>query len=295
MWEIALSERSSFHAYNIGHLSSRAAAPLFVPCTPAAVIRLLGSTGVSIAGSTAVVLGRSDIVGNPVAALLRSRDATVTQCHSRTKNIEQIVSCISCDYQISQLSHAHLQVRQADIVVAAIGQSAFVKGSWVKPGAVVIDVGINFVPGMFLVFAYAPGYLYLRHLDATKKSGQRLVGDVDEDAFAVASHITPVPGGVGPMTVALLMENVYSSAVRLWQKARERKITPLALDIKEKVPSDIEIAMAQTPKPVTQLAKEMGLLPDELESYGKFKAKVELSVLDRLAHRKDGKYIVIAG
>lgn len=97
------------------------------------------------------------------------------------------------------------------------------------------------------------------------------------------------------MTVALLMENVYSSAVRLWQKARERKITPLALDIKEKVPSDIEIAMAQTPKPVTQLAKEMGLLPDELESYGKFKAKVELSVLDRLAHRKDGKYIVIAG
>lgn len=247
-----------FHAYNIGHLSSRAAAPLFVPCTPAAVIRLLESTGVSIAGSSAVVLGRSDIVGNPVAALLRSRDATVTQCHSRTKNIEQIV-------------------RQADIVVAAIGQSAFVKGSWVKPGAVVIDVGINFVP------------------DATKKSGQRLVGDVDEDAFAVASHITPVPGGVGPMTVALLMENVYSSAVRLWQKARERKITPLALDIKEKVPSDIEIAMAQTPKPVTQLAKEMGLLPDELESYGKFKAKVELSVLDRLAHRKDGKYIVIAG
>jgi methylenetetrahydrofolate dehydrogenase (NADP+)/methenyltetrahydrofolate cyclohydrolase/formyltetrahydrofolate synthetase len=97
------------------------------------------------------------------------------------------------------------------------------------------------------------------------------------------------------MTVALLMENVYNSAVRLWQKARERKIKPLALDIKEKVPSDIEIAMAQTPKPVTQLAKEMGLLPDELESYGKFKAKVELSVLDRLGHRKDGKYIVIAG
>src|SRR5258708_1527697 len=153
MWEIALSENegSSFHAYNIGHLSSRAASPLFVPCTPAAVIRLLESTGVSIAGSTAVVLGRSDIVGNPVAALLRSRDATVTQCHSRTKNIEQIVSCISCDYQISQLSHTHLQVRQADIVVAAIGQSAFVKGSWVKPGAVVIDVGINFIPGMYLV------------------------------------------------------------------------------------------------------------------------------------------------
>jgi methylenetetrahydrofolate dehydrogenase (NADP+)/methenyltetrahydrofolate cyclohydrolase/formyltetrahydrofolate synthetase len=295
IWEIILPESPSFHAYNIGHLSSRAASPLFVPCTPAAVIRLLDSTGVSIGGSNAVVLGRSDIVGNPVAALLRSRDATVTQCHSRTKNIEQIVSCIPRNHRISHLSYIYFQVRQADIVVAAIGQSGFVKGSWVKPGAVVIDVGINFVPGMFLVLACDPGYLYEQFLDATKKSGQRLVGDVDEDAFAVASHITPVPGGVGPMTVALLMENVYNSAVRLWQKARERKIKPLALDIKEKVPSDIEIAMAQTPKPVTQLAKEMGLLPDELESYGKFKAKVELSVLDRLGHRKDGKYIVIAG
>jgi methylenetetrahydrofolate dehydrogenase (NADP+)/methenyltetrahydrofolate cyclohydrolase/formyltetrahydrofolate synthetase len=97
------------------------------------------------------------------------------------------------------------------------------------------------------------------------------------------------------MTVALLMENVYSSAVRLWEKARSRKVKPLAIDVQEKVPSDIEIAMAQTPKPVTQLAKEIGLLPDELESYGKFKAKVELSVLNRLAHRKDGKYIVVAG
>lgn len=97
------------------------------------------------------------------------------------------------------------------------------------------------------------------------------------------------------MTVALLMENIYNSAIRLWEKARSRKIKPLILDIKEKVPSDIEIAMAQTPKPVAQLANEMGLLPDELESYGKYKAKVELSVLDRLAHRKDGKYIVISG
>jgi len=139
-------------------------------------------------------------------------------------------------------------------------------------------------------------HLHNNILDATKKSGQRLVGDVDYDAaFAVASHITPVPGGVGPMTVALLMENIYNSAVRLWEQARCRKIKPLVLDIKAKVPSDIEIAMAQTPKPVVQLASEMGLLPDELESYGKYKAKVELSVLDRLAHRKDGKYIVISG
>lgn len=97
------------------------------------------------------------------------------------------------------------------------------------------------------------------------------------------------------MTVAILMENTLKSAERLWEISRERKIKPLPLTLLEKVPSDIEIAMAQTPKPVTQLAQEIGLLPDELESYGKYKAKVELSVLERLAHRTDGKYIVIAG
>ncbi|KAF8844963.1 FTHFS-domain-containing protein [Paxillus ammoniavirescens] len=248
-----------FHAYNIGLLSSRASSPFFTPCTPAAVIRLLESTGVPISGANAVVLGRSDIVGNPVVALLRNQDATVTQCHSRTKNLEQIV-------------------KQADIVVVAIGRAEFVKGSWIKPGAVVIDVGINAIP------------------DSTKKSGQRLVGDVDyAEAALHASHITPVPGGVGPMTVALLMENVATSALRFFEQTRARKVKPLPLDIKAKVPSDIEIAMAQTPKPVVQLAQEIGLLPDELESYGKYKAKVELSVLDRLARRKDGKYIVIAG
>jgi methylenetetrahydrofolate dehydrogenase (NADP+)/methenyltetrahydrofolate cyclohydrolase/formyltetrahydrofolate synthetase len=97
------------------------------------------------------------------------------------------------------------------------------------------------------------------------------------------------------MTVAMLMYNTLQSAERLWEQSRERKVRPLKLNVEAKVPSDIEIAMAQTPKPVTQLAKEIGLLPDELESYGKYKAKVELSVLDRLAHRKDGKYIVVSG
>ncbi|EIM90025.1 FTHFS-domain-containing protein [Stereum hirsutum FP-91666 SS1] len=248
-----------FHAYNIGHLSSRASVPLFTPCTPAGVIRLLESTGVPISGAHAVVLGRSDIVGSPVAAMLRNKDATVTQCHSRTKNLSEIV-------------------KTADIVVSAIGKAEFVQGSWLKPGAVVIDVGTNYIP------------------DATKKSGQRLVGDVDfASASNVASHITPVPGGVGPMTVAQLMENTLKSAERLWDLSRSRKVKPLALNILENVPSDIEIAMAQTPKPVTQLAQEMGLLPDELESYGKYKAKVELSVLERLKHRKDGKYVVVAG
>ncbi|KAF8350705.1 tetrahydrofolate dehydrogenase/cyclohydrolase [Amanita rubescens] len=165
-----------FHPYNIGHLASRASDPLFTPCTPSGVIRLLEHTGVPIAGAHAVVLGRSDIVGNPVASMLRRRDATVTQCHSLTKNVEEYV-------------------KAADILVSAIGKAEFVKGSWIKPGAVVIDVGINYVP------------------DSTKKSGQRLVGDVEFNAAAeVASYITPVPGGVGPMTVALLMVNTLQSA-----------------------------------------------------------------------------------
>lgn len=134
------------------------------------------------------------------------------------------------------------------------------------------------------------------YLDSSKKSGQRLVGDVEfAGASAVASHITPVPGGVGPMTVAMLMENTLLSAERLWHKARSCKVDPLKLHVLEQVPSDIEIAMSQTPKPITQLAHEIGLLPNETESYGKFKAKVDLSVLDRLSHRLNGKYIVISG
>jgi methylenetetrahydrofolate dehydrogenase (NADP+)/methenyltetrahydrofolate cyclohydrolase/formyltetrahydrofolate synthetase len=175
-----------FHPYNIGHLASRAADPLFTPCTPAAVIRLLESTGVPIAGAHAVVLGRSDIVGNPVAYMLRSLDATVTQCHTRTRNVEAFA-------------------KNADIIVSAVGNPEFVKGSWIKPGAIVIDVGINYVS------------------DSTKKSGQRLVGDVEfSAASAVASHLTPVPGGVGPMTVAMLMVNTLQAAERLWNKGHER-------------------------------------------------------------------------
>ncbi|KAF8798028.1 FTHFS-domain-containing protein [Phlegmacium glaucopus] len=248
-----------FHAYNIGHLSSRASDPMFSPCTPSAVIRLLKSTGVPISGSNAVVLGRSDIVGSPVASMLRKEDATVTQCHSKSKNIPDIV-------------------KAADIVVAAIGSPEFVKGSWIKPGAVVIDVGINYVP------------------DDTKKSGKRLVGDVEYSASSeVASHITPVPGGVGPMTVAVLMENTLRAATRQWEHARNRKVKPLTLKLLAKVPSDIDIAMAQTPKPIVELAEELGILPSELESYGQYKAKVDLSILDRLNYRRDAKYIVVSG
>lgn len=126
-------------------MASRASAPLFVPCTPAAVIRLLESTGVTIAGADVAVLGRSDIVGNPVTSILRNRDATVTQCHSRTKNLEDIVSTLARGYHII---FNLIQVKRADIVVAAIGRPEFVKGYWIKPGAVVIDVGINSIPGI---------------------------------------------------------------------------------------------------------------------------------------------------
>jgi methylenetetrahydrofolate dehydrogenase (NADP+)/methenyltetrahydrofolate cyclohydrolase/formyltetrahydrofolate synthetase len=154
--------------------------------------------------------------------------------------------------------------------------------------AQIISQVCSFQPFLFTLLTFLP--------DPTKKSGQRLVGDVDfASASTVASHITPVPGGVGPMTVAQLMFNTLKSAERLWEEARSRKVKPLKLKIKEKVPSDIEIAMEQTPKPILHLAREVGLLPDELESYGKYKAKVELSVLERLKHRTNGKYVVISG
>ena len=185
-------------------------------------------------------------------------------------------------------------MKAADILISAIGKPEFVQGSWIKPGAVVIDVGTNYIPGRL-----KPSLAILSltsPLDPTKKSGNRLVGDVDfASASRIASYITPVPGGVGPMTVAQLMFNTLKSAERLWEDARSRKVKPLKLYLKEKVPSDIEIAMEQTPKPILQLAQEVGLLPDELEGYGKYKAKVELSVLERLQHRKNGKYVVISG
>ena len=248
-----------FHPENIGLLNSRVGTPYFTPCTPAGVLKLIESIGLDLEGTNVVVLGRSDIVGTPVCALLRKRDATVTQCHSKTSGLEAIL-------------------KNADVVVAAIGQALFVKGEWLKPGCVVIDVGTNYVP------------------DDTKKSGHRLVGDVDYvSAAAVAGFITPVPGGVGPMTVAMLMSNTFKAAKRAWTFRREKQLIPLKLNILDKVPSDIDIASAQTPKLVAQIAHEIGVHPDEVESYGKYKAKIELSVLDRLRARQDGKYIVVAG
>ena len=165
-----------FSPINIGRLAQKGREPTFVPCTPYGCIYLLEKSGVKIEGAHAVVLGRSNIVGMPAALLLISRNATVTVCHSRTKDLPSVV-------------------RQADILIAAIGKTQMVRGDWVKPGAAVIDVGINAIP------------------DATKKSGQRLVGDVHFDEVSgVAGFITPVPGGVGPMTIAMLMKNTLHAA-----------------------------------------------------------------------------------
>ncbi|XP_014232390.1 C-1-tetrahydrofolate synthase, cytoplasmic isoform X1 [Trichogramma pretiosum] len=234
----------------------------FLPCTPNGCMELIKQSGVTIQGATAVVLGRSKIVGTPVAELLKWHNATVTVCHSRTKDLPKVVAT-------------------ADILVVGIGQPELVKGSWIKPGAVVIDCGINAIP------------------DPTKKSGQRLVGDVAYDeAFQVASYITPVPGGVGPMTVAMLMKNTVLSAQRQAERLMSTEwsgMRLLNLKIERPVPSDIAISRAHEPKPITLLAEEIGLLQNEFSPYGSKKAKVNLNVLKRLANQQNGKYVVVAG
>lgn len=160
---------------NIGRLSNIHTEPAFLPCTAKAVIRLLESTNVEIEGKRAVVIGRSTIVGMPTSTLLTRRNATVTLCHSKTRDIVKIVG-------------------EADILVVAIGCLKYIQGAWIKPGAVVIDVGINEIE------------------DSTKKTGRKICGDIDfENAKLFASAITPVPGGVGPMTVAMLLENTIVS------------------------------------------------------------------------------------
>lgn len=165
-----------FHPVNIGRLAMKGRDPLFIPCTPYGCMVLLERSGIATKGAEAVIVGRSNIVGLPMAMLLQKADATVTICHSRTKDLA-----------------AH--VRRADIVVAAIGWANMITGDMIKPGAAVIDVGIN------------------RLDDPNDKRGYRLVGDVDfESAKEVAGAITPVPGGVGPMTIAMLMQNTLRAA-----------------------------------------------------------------------------------
>ncbi len=167
-----------FHFVNIGKLTAGHTADAFVPCTPAGCILMIeDELGADFSGLNAVVVGRSNIVGKPMAALLLQRNATVTICHSRTRDLPGVV-------------------RGADIVIAAVGRPDMIKGDWLKPGAVVIDVGINRVE---------------KEIDGEMKT--KLTGDVDyDDAVAVAGAVTPVPGGVGPMTITMLMFNTLRSA-----------------------------------------------------------------------------------
>jgi methylenetetrahydrofolate dehydrogenase (NADP+)/methenyltetrahydrofolate cyclohydrolase len=190
--EAVLPEKDvdGFHPVNVGRLVMKKDS--LVPCTPAGIIEMLKRYDVSIAGKHAVVIGRSDIVGKPISLLLLHNDATVTICHSRTKDLASIC-------------------RQADILVAAIGRPAMVTGDFIKPGAVVIDVGVNRVEDVDQVRStFADSAARIAEIE---KKGYTLVGDVHSDsAGEVASLLTPVPGGVGQLTIALLMKNTVKAA-----------------------------------------------------------------------------------
>lgn len=242
---------------NVGQLTKKNGNPNFLPCTPNGIIKLLKSEKIELKGKVAVVIGRSDIVGIPISTLLRNENCTVINCHSATKDLNKVIGL-------------------GDIVIAACGKPNFVKGEWLKQDAVVIDVGINYIE------------------DVTKRSGKKLVGDVDfESAKVKSSFITPVPGGVGPMTVTMLMNNVFLAAKKtLTEKV---KFQPLPLVTKSPVPSDFEISKAQQPKYVSQVANELGIRENELELFGKYKAKISDSILKRLEAKENGKYILVAG
>jgi methylenetetrahydrofolate dehydrogenase (NADP+) / methenyltetrahydrofolate cyclohydrolase len=169
-------DADGFHPTNVGHLVAGRPGPR--ACTPAGIMEMLRRYGINPAGTHAVVIGRSDIVGKPMALLLLHAHATVTICHSKTPNLADVC-------------------RQADILVAAIGRPAFVTADFIKPGAVVIDVGMNRIP------------------DPQKPNGTRLIGDVDPEAMStISSAYTPVPGGVGPLTIAMLMANTVELSER---------------------------------------------------------------------------------
>jgi methylenetetrahydrofolate dehydrogenase (NADP+)/methenyltetrahydrofolate cyclohydrolase len=177
-----------FHPENVGRLVQKR--PRFVPCTPAGIMELLSRRGIAVSGRKAVVVGRSDIVGKPLALLLLHADATVTVCHSKTRDLAAVT-------------------READLLVAAIGSPGLIGRDHVKPGAVVIDVGMNRVTDK----AKAWRLLGAERRSEFEKKGSVLVGDVDFPAVReVASAITPVPGGVGPLTIALLMKNTVQAA-----------------------------------------------------------------------------------
>jgi methylenetetrahydrofolate dehydrogenase (NADP+)/methenyltetrahydrofolate cyclohydrolase len=178
-----------FHPTNLGKLVS--GRPGLVACTPAGSMEILRRSGISLEGADAVVVGRSDIVGKPMALLLMHANATVTICHSKTRDLPQVV-------------------RRADIVIAAIGRAAMIESDWVRPGATVIDVGINRITNAAeaeRIFARFPA-----KLAQFKEKGSVLVGDVHPSVADLAGAMTPVPGGVGPLTIAMLMSNTVKAA-----------------------------------------------------------------------------------
>jgi methylenetetrahydrofolate dehydrogenase (NADP+)/methenyltetrahydrofolate cyclohydrolase len=186
-----LKDVDGFHPVNVGKLAM--GRPVFVPCTPAGIIELLDDRGVEIRGANACVVGRSQIVGRPMAQLLLQRDATVTICHSRTRDLPAVT-------------------RAADLLVVAIGRAGFIGRDHIKPGATVIDVGMNKVSDPDEVRKLF-GDEAEKRLDVVAKRGSTLVGDVNpSEASEVAGMLTPVPGGVGLLTVAMLMKNTLKAA-----------------------------------------------------------------------------------
>jgi methylenetetrahydrofolate dehydrogenase (NADP+) / methenyltetrahydrofolate cyclohydrolase len=178
-----------FHPVNVGFLSTQR--PGLVPCTPAGVIEILKRSRIPIAGQEAVVVGRSDIVGKPVAMLLTNANATVTICHSKTRDLPGVC-------------------RRADILVAAIGRPGMIRRDFVRPGATVIDVGMNTVTDAAEFQRFFAGNT--KREEAFRKKGSTLIGDVHPEVAEIAGAITPVPGGVGPLTIAMLMFNTVKAA-----------------------------------------------------------------------------------
>ena len=179
-----------FHPMNVGYLSTQR--PGLVPCTPAGVMEVLKRSGIPVAGQEAVVVGRSDIVGKPVAMLLLNQNATVTVCHSKTRDLPEVC-------------------RRADILIAAIGRPGMVTRDYVKPGATVIDVGINKITDRHEFNRFFAGNKKREETFLAKNS--TLIGDVHPNAAEVAGAITPVPGGIGPLTIAMLMSNTVKAAM----------------------------------------------------------------------------------
>ncbi len=179
-----------FHPMNVGYLSTQR--PGLIPCTPAGVMEILRRSRIPVAGREAVVVGRSDIVGKPVAMLLLNQNATVTVCHSKTRDLPGVC-------------------RRADILVAAIGRAGMVTRDYVKPGATVIDVGINRITDRKEFDRFFPGNKKREETFLAK--GSTLVGDVHPEVAEIAGAITPVPGGVGPLTIAMLMANTVRAAM----------------------------------------------------------------------------------